>query len=127
MENPEELLYTREHEWIRVEGEEGTLGITAFAQEQLGDVVYVELPAAGSTVSKGEAFGVIESVKAVSDLLAPVSGEVLARNDTVVEAPEIVNDSPYEKGWLIRVRLRNRDDLKDLLSAAEYQQHIASG
>lgn len=126
MENPEELLYTREHEWIRVEDEEGTFGITAFAQEQLGDVVYVELPAAGSAVTKGEAFGVIESVKAVSDLFAPVSGEVLARNDTVVEAPEIVNDSPYEKGWLIRVRLHNRDDLKDLLSAAEYQQHIVS-
>lgn len=127
MENPEELLYTREHEWIRVEGEEGTLGITAYAQEQLGDVVYVELPAVGSAVTKGGAFGVIESVKAVSDLFAPVSGEVLARNEAVVEAPEIVNDSPYDKGWLIRVRLRNRDDLQDLLSAAEYQQHIAGG
>ena len=127
MEYPESLLYTREHEWIRVEGEEGTVGITAFAQEQLGDVVYVELPAASSAVTKGEAFGVIESVKAVSDLLAPVSGEVLARNDAVVEAPEMVNDSPYEKGWLIRVRLSNPDDLKDLLSAPEYQQHIASG
>ena len=84
MENPEELLYTREHEWIRVQGEEGTVGITAYAQEQLGDVVYVELPAAGSAVTKGEAFGVIESVKAVSDLFAPVSGDVLARNETVV-------------------------------------------
>ena len=127
MENPEELLYTVEHEWIRVEGDEGTLGITAYAQEQLGDVVYVELPAVGSAVTKGEAFGVIESVKAVSDLFAPVSGKVLARNEAVMDAPEIVNDSPYDRGWLIQVRLRDPDDLQDLLSATEYQQHPAGG
>ena len=127
MENPEELLYTVEHEWIRVEGDEGTLGITAYAQEQLGDVVYVELPAVGSAVTKGEAFGVIESVKAVSDLFAPVSGKVLARNEAVMDAPEIVNDSPYDRGWLIQVRLRDPDDLQDLLSATEYQQHLAGG
>ena len=127
MENPEELLYTVEHEWIRVEGDEGSLGITAHAQEQLGDVVYVELPAVGSAVTKSEAFGVIESVKAVSDLFAPVSGKVLARNEAVMDAPEIVNDSPYDRGWLIQVRLRDPDDLQDLLSATEYQQYLAGG
>jgi glycine cleavage system H protein len=101
MNVPDDLKYTREHEWARVKGSRVTVGITDFAQDQLGDVVFVELPSVGDEVKKGEAFGVVESTKAVSDLFAPVSGKVVEVNDPLVDAPETINEEPYEDGWLV--------------------------
>ncbi len=125
MEIPDTLFYTSNHEWIRIEGDEGTIGITDYAQDQLGDIVYVELPEPGSTIVRGESFGVIESVKAVSDLFAPVSGEISERNAAAAEAPEIVNQSPYDAGWLIKVRLADSGEVGDLLDAAAYRSETA--
>jgi glycine cleavage system H protein len=121
---PDHLLYTTEDEWLRREDGEATVGITDYAQDQLGDVVYLELPEAGRQVTKGEPFGIIESVKAVSDLYCPVSGEVLARNERLVESPELVNSSPYDDGWMIRIRLRDPSQLDGLLSAEAYQARL---
>ena len=120
MECPQDLLYTADHEWIRVHDDEGTVGITEFAQDHLGDVVFVELPEVGRKLRAGEAFGVIESVKAVSDLFAPAGGEVLARNEGLLEAPELVNRAPYGDGWMIRLRLADRAELEKLLDPAAY-------
>ena len=125
MEIPTHLRFTSEHEWIRPEGDEGTCGITEFAQDQLGDVVFVELPDVGRTLAKGEAFGVIESVKAVYDLFTPVSGEVLERNESLLDHPEKVNESPYDEGWMIRVRLTKPDELDALLDSTAYQGLLA--
>ena len=120
---PPDLRYTKDHEWIRVEGGRGRIGITAFAQEQLGDVVFVDLPQVGSAVTQGEQFGSIESVKAVSDLYAPVSGEVVEVNGDAAAQPEQVNEDPYGT-WLIVVRLNNPDELSSLLDAAGYGEIV---
>lgn len=125
MEVPEDLLYTHDHEWLRHKDGEGDVGISAFAEEQLGDVVYVELPDLGRIVAKGEAFGVIESVKAVYDLFAPVSGEVIARNEALLDSPEKVNESPYGEGWMIRLRLSDAAELDHLMDASAYTAALA--
>jgi len=124
MELPEDLKYTREHEWIALDGNVATVGITDHAQEQLGDVVYVELPGVGDHVEKSEPFGVVESTKAVSDIYAPVSGEVSEVNDDLPDNPELVNEDPYGDGWLVKIKVGDMTDLDDLLTAAEYRAFI---
>ncbi|HWP65576.1 MAG TPA: glycine cleavage system protein GcvH [Candidatus Limnocylindria bacterium] len=126
MNIPGELRYTKDHEWLRVEGDIGEVGITDFAQDSLGDVVFVELPAVGARLTRGATFGVVESNKSVSDLFAPVSGEVVAVNDRLAEQPELVNQSPYQDGWMIRVRIGKAGELGELLDAAAYEAHVAS-
>ena len=120
MNFPEDLRYTRDHEWARAKGNRVVIGITEFATDQLGDVVYVELPAVGDEVKKGETFGVVESTKAVSDLYAPVSGKVVEINSPLVDAPEGVNQDPYGDGWMITVEVADPKDLDDLLDAKAY-------
>ena len=122
---PDELKYHREHDWARVEGDEAVLGITWFAQDALGELVHYEPPEEGATLAKDAAYGEVESVKAVSDLIAPVSGEVVEVNRKVVDEPETVNADPYGEGWLVRVRLADPSELDDLLDADEYQRVIA--
>ena len=121
---PGDLRYTKEHEWIRVEGDEAVIGITQYAADQLGDIVFVELPDAGRALEQEAAFGVVESVKAVSDLVAPVSGEVTAGNEALGTAPEVVNADPYGEGWMVRVRLADASQIDSLLDAAAYEQLI---
>ena len=121
MQFPEDLRYTSEHTWARQEGDRVTIGITDFAQTELGEVLFVELPRVGGAVSAGESFGVVESVKAVSDLFAPVSGEVVTVNPRLDETPELVNQSPYGDGWMIVVETSDRADWQGLLSADDYQ------
>ncbi len=123
---PAELKYTREHEWAKVEGDRARIGITAFAQEQLGDVVFVELPKVGARVTAMRTFGVVESVKAVSDLFAPVSGEVVEVNPDLVKRPETVNADPYGQGWMIVVRIGDAKELDGLMSAADYEKLVAT-
>ena len=126
-ETPDDLLYTSDHEWLRrgeASPDEAVIGITDFAQDQLGDVVYLDLPTPGDSLSAGERFGEIESVKTVSDLYAPISGEVLAANGELEEQPELVNDSPYEDGWLIRVRIADDSELENLLDAGAYTAQL---
>ncbi|MEP0821973.1 MAG: glycine cleavage system protein GcvH [Ignavibacterium sp.] len=125
MNLPENLHYTKEHEWIRIEGETGVVGITDYAQGELGDIVFVELPAKGTKLIQGKPFGTIEAVKAVSELFAPLSGEVLEVNKAVQETPEIVNKEPYGSGWMIKVRIGNQDEVKGLLTAEAYAKLIA--
>ncbi len=127
MPSPSDLRYTREHEWVRVEEDTGTVGITDYAQDQLGDIVYVDLPAVGAKVSHMGKFGEIESVKAVSELYSPVSGEVVDVNVALADKPELVNESPYGQGWMIRVRLSNAGELDKLLSAEQYDEYTAQG
>ena len=124
---PNDLRYTKEHEWVRVQGDEGTVGITDYAQDQLGDIVFVELPAAGAGVSYMQKFGEIESVKAVSELFSPVSGEVLEANAALADKPQLVNESAYGEGWMLRIRLKNPSELDKLLSAADYEEFLAQG
>jgi len=124
---PADLKYTRDHEWAKQEGERIRVGITAFAQEQLGDVVFVELPKVGAKVSQRQAFGVVESVKAVSDLFAPVSGEVTEVNAELPGAPETVNQDPYGRGWMIVVKSSNASEWNQLLTPAQYEEFIAEG
>ncbi len=121
---PEGLRYTAEDEWVRVEGDRLTVGVTDYAQQQLGDVVFVELPDVGSRVEKGRPFGVIESVKAVSDLYAPVSGEVVALNAELADHPERVNESCYEAGWMIAIGGAEQSETEGLLDAAAYRRHV---
>src|SRR5215467_11122426 len=123
--NPEDLLYTKEHEWLRLSEGVGTVGITDHAQKQLGDVVYVELPKVGDTFQANQTFGNVESVKAVSELFIPVSGEVVEINDDLGASPEKINEDPYGDGWLIRIRLLNSDETADLLSSEEYDEYVA--
>jgi glycine cleavage system H protein len=123
--NPKDLLYTKEHEWLRVQADEGTIGITHHAQKELGDVVYVELPKLGDRLNAGAAFGNVESVKAVSELFMPVSGEVLEVNHDLNQAPESVNLDPYGKGWMIRIRLTNPGQTATLMSAETYDEYTA--
>ena len=122
---PEDLKYHREHDWARVEGDEAVLGITWFAQDALGELVHFEAPEAGSTVAKEAPYGEVESVKAVSDVVAPLSGEVLEVNGQVVDAPETVNDDPYGNGWLVRVRLSDPSEVESLLDSGAYKQFLA--
>ena len=124
MEFPTGLRYSQEHEWVAVDGDIATIGITDYAQEQLGDVVYVELPAAGKVLNKDDTFGVVESVKAVSDIYAPVSGTVTETNADLPNAPELVNADPYGKAWMIRVRLRNPQEVNEMMDAAAYQKFV---
>ena len=123
MNIPDDLRYSKEHEWVRTEGDIATIGITHFAQDQLGDVVFVELPEKGASVRQHASLGVVESVKAASDVYAPVSGEVIERNVKVIESPELVNSSPYGEGWLVKVRLSDRAEAGALLDAAAYAAH----
>ena len=122
---PDDLVYHPEHDWARVEGDEATLGITWFAQDALGELVHYEAPAVGSTVTKDETYGEVESVKAVSDVVAPLSGEVLEVNEKAVEEPEAVNEDPYGKGWLIRIRMSDSSEVESLMSAEAYRAHVA--
>ena len=121
MNFPENIKYTTNHEWIRVEGSMGWIGITDYAQGELGDIVYIELPGVGAKVEQGKSFGTIEAVKAVSDLFAPVSGEVVELNAEVKDHPEIVNKDPYGKGWMIRIMIKNKSEVDKLLSAQDYK------
>lgn len=122
---PENLRYTKEHEWVSVSGQTGTVGVTFFAQKELGDVVYVELPDVGKKVKAGEEFGTIESVKAVSEIYAPANGEVLEVNKELIDHPEIVNEDPYGRGWIMKIRLDDPAEVPALLDSAAYQKHIA--
>ncbi|PLX97893.1 MAG: glycine cleavage system protein H [Desulfuromonas sp.] len=124
MDFPEELKYTEEHEWVMIEDDVITVGITDFAQDQLGDVVFVELPEEGDELEAGKSFGVVESVKAVSDVYAPVSGEVVEVNDELPDEPELLNNSPYEDGWMIRIKVADTSDLDGLMDAEAYQEFI---
>ena len=124
MNFPENLKYTKEHEWILVNGDTGTVGITDHAQGELGDVVFVELPGAGKVVKQGETFGSIEAVKAVSDLYAPVSGSIVEINKDLGSTPEVVNKDPYGKGWMIKIRIANPAELSGLFDAAAYRALI---
>lgn len=124
MNCPEDLKYTKEHEWVRLKGNIATLGITDYAQDQLGDIVFVELPEEGEEVEKGDTFGVVESTKSVSDLYLPVSGKVIEVNDPLLDSPEIVNEDSYGEGWMIRIEMDDKTELEDLLSAEEYEAFI---
>jgi len=123
--SPDDRRYSKEHEWLKIDGDAATIGITDYAQGQLGDVVYVDLPEPGATIAQFEKMGEIESVKAVSDLFTPASGEVLEVNQAVVEKPEVVNSDPHGAGWLLRVRLADASEAQKLLSAAEYDAFVA--
>ncbi len=121
----EDLLYTESHEWVRVEGDLATVGISDFAQHELGDIVFVELPEVGTKVSAGEPCGSIEAVKAVEDLISPISGKIEEKNTDLEDSPDLINKSPYEEGWLVKVRLSNPDEVENLLSALEYRKTIS--
>jgi glycine cleavage system H protein len=123
---PENFRYTKEHEWILVEGDAGTIGITDHAQEELGDIVYVDLPKTGATIEKGKSLGSVESVKAVSDIYSPVSGEVTEVNTALADAPEKLNQDPHGGAWLVKVKLTAPAEINDLLSAAAYQEYIGA-
>jgi len=125
MSSPTDRRYTKEHEWVRVEADLGTVGITDYAQDQLGDLVYLDLPSSGTQVKQLDKLGEIESVKAVSDLYSPVSGEVTEVNQEVVDRPELANQSPYGQGWLVRVRLADPAELDNLLTAEQYDELMA--
>ena len=125
MNTPQELRYTKDHEWARLEGDVGYVGITDYAQGELGEIVFVDVPTEGETLSAEEVFGSIEAVKTVSDLLLPIEGEVLELNPELEDQPELVNNDPYGKGWIIKVKPANADDVEGLLSAADYTKLIA--
>lgn len=124
MNNPAQLQYTKDHEWIAVAGDLATIGITDHAQHELGDVVFVELPAPGLKLKSAESFGSVESVKAVSEVYSPVTGEVTEVNEAVVDSPELINQDPYGRGWMIKVKLSNSAELKELLSASQYENYV---
>jgi glycine cleavage system H protein len=124
---PTDLHYTKDHEWVRVEGDEATVGITAYAADQLGDIVFVELPDVGRSLDQFATFGVVESVKAVSDLFAPVSGAVVEANAALAGQPELVNSEPYEGGWMVRLRLADAGQLDELLDPVAYDALISAG
>lgn len=126
MNYPADFRYTKEHEWIHVDGGVATIGITDHAQHELGDIVYVDLPKTGSGAEAGKTFGSVESVKAVSDIYAPVSGEIVEVNEGLATAPETLNQDPHGKAWLIKVRMSAPDELKQLMTAAEYQEYVGA-
>ena len=123
---PDNYRYTKEHEWIAVQGDTGTIGITDHAQKELGDIVYVDLPKPGTKIEKGKSLGSVESVKAVSEIYAPVSGEVMEVNSSLADAPEKLNEDPHGAAWLVKVRLSDPNELKQLFSASEYQEYIGA-
>lgn len=125
MNVPTELKYTKDHEWVKVEGDVATIGITDFAQSELGDIVYVEIETEGDSLDEGEVFGTVEAVKTVSDLFMPIKGEVIEVNETIESEPEAVNDDPYGKGWLIKVKIEDSSAVENLLSADAYKEEIA--
>jgi glycine cleavage system H protein len=121
---PEDFYYTKDHEWVKVEGDKATIGITDFAQKQLGDVVFVELPEVGSELESHQSLGIVESVKAVSDIYAALSGKIVEINDDLNASPELLNDDPHGKGWIIRMEIKNKDELEELMSVSEYEQFL---
>lgn len=123
-EYPEDLKYLDTHEYVRLDGEIATLGISAFAVDQLGDIVFLELPEIGDALEKDETFGTVESVKAVEDLIAPISGTVVERNEPMIESPELVSEDPYGEGWLLKLRINDPDELNDALTAGEYRAQV---
>ena len=123
---PEDFRYTKEHEWVKPEGDTALVGITDHAQKELGDIVYVDLPKVGAQVEKGKSLGSVESVKAVSDIYSPISGEVVAINDILTTAPEKLNEDPHGAAWLVKVRIKDAGEIKQLLSAADYQTYIGA-
>lgn len=124
MKYPDKYKYTKEHEWVLVEGGQGTVGITDHAQHELGDIVFVDLPKVGANVTKGQVFGSVESVKAVSDIYSPLTGEVAVVNELLAKSPEKINEDPHGDAWLIKVTIASPDELKGLMSAADYQKYI---
>ncbi len=125
MNVPAGLKYTSDHEWVKVDGGLAIIGITDYAQGELGDVVFVELPEAGAEITKGESFGTIEAVKAVADLFSPASGEIVELNEALEDAPETVNQDPYNAGWMVKIKLSDASELDDLMDAAAYEKHIS--
>ena len=124
MEFPESLLYTKEHEWVKVEANEATVGITDYAQKELGDIVYVELPDVNEELEQSKRFGVVESVKTVSDLFSPLNGKVIEVNTSLEAEPELVNAYPFENGWMLKLEIKNKEEIKTLLSAADYKKLV---
>jgi glycine cleavage system H protein len=122
MNIPEDLLYTKDHEWLRVEGKTGYIGVTDFAQSELGDIVFIEIETVGDTLNAEEVFGTIEAVKTVSDLFMPVAGEILELNPALEESPDVVNKDPYGKGWMVKIAISNPSELEGLLSAKQYEE-----
>jgi glycine cleavage system H protein len=121
---PNDYHYSKDHEWLKVDGEDAIVGITDFAQKQLGDVVYVELPQPGAQLEFHQSLGVIESVKAVSDIYSPISGEVIETNEELNDSPELVNEDPHDKGWIVRIKIKNEAELENLMSASEYEKYL---
>lgn len=126
MNIPDNLLYTKDHEWVQAEGETAIIGITDYAQKELGDIVYIEVDTVGESLAKEETFGTIEAVKTVSDLFMPVAGEILEMNETLESQPDLVNRDPYGQGWIIRIKLSDASDLNDLLTPAQYREIIGA-
>lgn len=124
MEFPDDLLYTKDHEWVKVDGKTITIGLTDYAQEQMGDIVYVDLPSVGQELSKEDTFGVVESVKSVSDCYAPTTGKVLEINEGLAENPAMLNEDPYGEGWMIKIEVKNPADIKGLMKSVAYQAFI---
>lgn len=124
MKFPDDLRYSKEHEWVSVSEGVATIGVTDFAQDELGDIVFVELPEIGARLNQGETFGVAESVKTVSDLYCPVTGEIIEVNHALEEGPELVNSSPYTKGWMLKIKMSDPPQLEDMLSAADYEEYV---
>ena len=121
---PEDYLYSKDHEWISVQDSEGTIGITDYAQHELGDVVYVDLPEVGDSLEVNEPFGSVESVKAVSEIFAPITGEIIEVNSKLLDSPEMLNESPHEQAWMVKIRLANPEELRGLLSPEEYEEYL---
>jgi glycine cleavage system H protein len=126
MNIPENLKYTKEHEWLRVEDETGTIGVTDYAQGELGDVVFVELPKVGLKFKQNDSIGTIEAVKTVADIYAPISGEVLEVNSALSDSPDLINNDPYGKGWMLKVRINQLDEIDSLMDTDDYKKHIAA-
>lgn len=125
MSYPTDLKYTKTHEWVALNGDVATLGLTSYASQELGDVTYLELPDAGEAINAGEPFGVVESVKAASDIYSPVDGEIVERNDSAVDAPEVINQSPFEQAWLLKVRVSDTSQVEALMSSTDYDEFAA--
>lgn len=126
MNFPENLKYTQDHEWVKVDGDIATVGVTDFAQSELGDIVFVEIETEGETLDKDEVFGTVEAVKTVSDLFMPVAGEVVEVNENLADAPESVNQNPYEEGWMIKIKISDASQLDDLMSSEDYKAHVGA-
>jgi glycine cleavage system H protein len=123
MNTPDNLKYTKDHEWIKIDGDTATIGITDFAQSELGDIVYVEVETVGETLDKDEVFGTVEAVKTVSDLYLPLTGKIIKFNEDLEDEPEMVNEEPYEKGWMIKMEISDHDEVKELMDAKAYKAH----